>query len=195
MLLLRFLEEQTRHTWYTESRYWYVGCLVGISFLISDIGKGRTKLFVCNVVCCEHFAFSHNLIGSCCREGGSHGSNIWGGWCAPHLGVLCVLPRYPLRHVITFVIGRLFCLNVITRRNRTQTNKAKPRTGFGSMLLIFNRTSVCVIVRIALCKWCFLNKWFVFHIVFFLRLSQIFFLTWICLTRGWYALHRSHRTL
>jgi hypothetical protein len=21
------------------------------------------------------------------------------------------------------------------------------------------------------------------------------FLTWICLTRGWYALHRSHRTL
>jgi hypothetical protein len=27
------------------------------------------------------------------------------------------------------------------------------------------------------------------------KVSESLFLTWICLTRGWYALHRSHRTL
>jgi hypothetical protein len=30
---------------------------------------------------------------------------------------------------------------------------------------------------------------------FFVSLSNRTLLTWICLTRGWYALHRSHRTL
>ena len=62
---------------------------------------------------------------------------------------ISVAPRDNFRH------WKIFCLNVITRRNRTQTNKAKPLTGFGSTLLIFVRTLVHVIVRIALCKCCF----------------------------------------
>jgi hypothetical protein len=57
----------------------------------------------------------------------------------------------------------------------TETNKDKPRTGFGSMQPMAVRTLDYAIVRIALYKCCFLNEWFVFHIVFFSRVSQVFF--------------------
>jgi len=43
------------------------------------------------------------------------------------------------------------------------------------MLLMAVRTLDHVIVRIALCKCCFWSKWFVFHTVFFSRVSHIFF--------------------